>query len=71
MSDLKRGWLEVDATWLAQLFGCRAVGEVTIYLSKIRIRVESSQVTEEGELLEGVFLNALVPTGIQQKRITP
>jgi len=64
--ELKRGWLEVDARWLAQLFSCRATGEARVVLGKIQVEIESPEL-KAGEILEGHFLMAIVPTGVKPK----
>lgn len=63
---LKTGWLEFDARWLASLFGLKATGEARVVLSKIQVGIEAADI-ESGEVLEGHFVPAIVPTGARPK----
>ena len=56
------GWLEVDARWLAGLFGLQATGEVKTILGKVHIGVRHLSLTK-GQVVGGQFITALVPTG--------
>ena len=63
-----RGWLEIDARWLASLFGVQGTGEVRCVLSKIQVGIESTAITP-GQIVEGHFMHAIVPTGVKPKRV--
>ena len=56
------GWLEVDARWLAGLFGLQTTGEVKTILGKIHVGVRHPSLTN-GQVVGGQFIPALVPTG--------
>lgn len=60
------GWLEVDARWLAGLFGLRATGEVRVVLGTIQVGVEGAGLTE-GLVVEGSLATAFLPTGWRPK----
>lgn len=61
-ADWPTGWLEIDARWLAGVFGLQATGEVKVILGKIHVGVRHPTLLK-GQVVGGQFLTALVPTG--------
>ena len=47
-SDAPAGWLEVDARWLASLWGLIATGEVKVILGKIHIGARHPTLLSDG-----------------------
>lgn len=63
---LRNGWLEFDARWLAGLFGLQGTGEARVMLGKVQVGVLARDI-KSGDVLEGHFMHAVVPTGVTPK----
>ena len=60
------GWLEVDARWVAGLWGLQATGEVKCVLGKIHVGVRHPEL-KPGQIIVGNLAHAIVPTGFSPK----
>ena len=64
---IRRGWIEFDVTFLAQLFGLTPTGEARVVLGKIQVGVQDPRIPSEGAIVEGLLTHAIVPTGVRPK----
>jgi len=63
---VQQAWLEVDARWVAGLWGLRATGEVKCVLGKVHVGVLAPG-ARRGEVLVGELAQAIVPTRVRPK----
>ena len=63
---VQQAWLEIDAGWVAGLWGLRATGEVKCVLGKIHVEVLAPG-ARRGEVLVGELAQAIVPTRVRPK----
>lgn len=60
------GWLEVNPTWVAGLWGLRATGEVRIVDGVIHVAVVGHGV-RPGQVVVGMAATAVVPNGLMDR----
>ena len=66
VGGVQEAWLEVDAGWLAGLWGLQGTGEVKCVLGKIHVGVRAQGV-KRGEVLVGELAAAIIPTRVRPK----